>query len=307
MVRNLLDLKGMEAKELNDIIGLALKIKKDPGKYADSMRNRNLVMYFEKTSTRTRLSGHSGMTKMGGNTVFLERVSTQIPISEIGDEMKAVERYADFILARVLKHSTLEEISGKIGVPLINGCCEKYHPLQGIGDAMTMIEDGGPLRGKEIVWLGIGNNVCNSLISACTKLGAKISLMIGGWNSPSKDGGILREAGSSGLLREEEGFGALGSADYVHTDTWIDMEVMNNPKFREEKERRMKRYRRFQLNRKLYDSNGCRAKIMHCMPCHRGYEITGDMIGHPNSLIFEQAENRMWSLMALLIHLKEEG
>ncbi len=307
MVRHLLHLKEMEAKELNEVIGLAMRIKKDPGKYGESMKNRNLVMYFEKTSTRTRLSGEAGMAKMGGNAVFLEKTSTQIPISEIGDEMKAAGRYADFILARVLKHSTLREIAGNISVPLINGCCERYHPLQGIGDAMTMIEDGGPLKGKEVVWLGIGNNVCNSLINVCTKLGAKISLLIGGWNPPSRDGEILGKARSSGLLREGGDFGLLGSADYVHTDTWIDMEAMKDPKFRQEKEKRVRKYGRFRLDGKLYRSNGCRAKIMHCMPCHPGYEITREIIGHPNSLIFDQAENRMWSLMALLVYLEGEG
>ncbi len=303
MARHLLNLKGMEKDELKSIIDKALEIKKNPEAFGERLKKKTLIMYFGKTSTRTRLSFETGMTKLGGHGIFLDKRTSQVGISDLKDEIRAIERYADIIMARTKKHDDLSMMANNVSVPVINGCCERYHPCQGIGDAMTMIEDGGPLEGKKVVWLGIGNNVSNSLISVCTKLGAEISLLTGGKHPPSVDEDLTERAKETGLYGETRDFGILKDADYVHTDTWVDMELINDPKFREEKERRIKKFMPYQLNKTLLDKHGSRAKIMHCMPCHVGYEITRDAIDHQNSLIFRQAENRMWSQMAIMLFL----
>ncbi|MBN2042322.1 MAG: ornithine carbamoyltransferase [Candidatus Aenigmarchaeota archaeon] len=303
MVRHLLNLKEIKPEELKDIIGKAFEIKKNPGKYSETLSGRTLVMYFEKTSTRTRLSFETGMTKLGGHGVFLDKRTTQVGISDLKDEIRAIERYADVIMARVMKHSTLVEMAENVNVPVINGCCEKYHPVQGIGDAMTMIENGGDIKGKNVVWLGIGNNVSNSLINVCTKMGAKITRCIPEKHPISVDEELENKAKETGLYEETKDISCIKNADFVHTDTWVDMELINDPKFQKERERRLKVFMPYQLNKKILDKYGCKGKIMHCMPCHVGYEITRDAIDHPNSIIFDQAENRMWSQMALMLFL----
>lgn len=303
MTRHLLNLKAMSKDELKSIIDKALEIKKNPEAFSRKLDKKTLIMYFGKTSTRTRLSFETGMTKLGGHGIFLDKRTSQVGISDLKDEIRAIERYADIIMARTKKHDDLSVMAENVSIPVINGCCERYHPCQGIGDAMTMIEDAGPLEGKKVVWLGIGNNVSNSLINVCTKLGAGIKLLIGGKHPPSVDEELTEEAKKTGLYAETDDFGVLRDADYVHTDTWVDMELITDPKFREEKERRIREYMPYQLNKDLLDKHGSRAKIMHCMPCHVGYEITRDAIDHPDSLIFRQAENRMWSQMAIMLFL----
>ncbi len=303
MVRHLLNLKDIRTEELKGIIKKAIEIKKNPGNYSEALKDKTLVMYFEKTSTRTRLSFEAGMTKLGGHGIFLDKRTTQISISELKDEIRAIERYADIMMARVMKHSTLLEMAKNIKVPLINGCCEKYHPVQGIGDAMTMIENCGSLEGKNVVWMGIGNNVSNSLINVCTKLGAKISMIVAEKHPLSVDEELIQKARETDLYEETKDLNLLKNADFVHTDTWVDMELINDPGFKKEKERRLKALAPYQLNKALLEKYGCNGKIMHCMPCHVGYEITRDAIDHKNSIIFDQAENRMWSQMAVMLFL----
>lgn len=299
----MLNLKNYTGKDIRYIIDKAIEIKNNPDKYRDILNNKTLIMYFEKNSTRTRLSFEAGMTQLGGHAIFLDKRTTQAPISDIKDEIRAIERYADIVMARVLKHKTLEDMAENIKVPIMNGCCEKYHPLQGLGDAMTMIEHEKDLKGKKVVWLGIANNVSNSLVTVCTKLGAKIILCIPQKDPDAIDTELEDEAKKTGLFEETSDLSCLKDADFVHTDTWINMEFMNNPDFAEEKERRIKTFMPYQLNKALLDRYDSKAKIMHCMPCHVGYEITRDAIDHPDSLIFDQAENRMHIQKAVILRL----
>ncbi|MCK4823510.1 ornithine carbamoyltransferase, partial [bacterium] len=186
---NLLSLKEWDYKIIKQVIDKAIEIKTKRQRYYDILKNRTMIMYFEKSSTRTRLSFEAGMTELGGHAIFLDKRTSQISVSELKDEIRAVARYADIIMARVKKHKTLAEMAENINIPLINGCCEKYHPCQALSDAMTMIEHRGDLKGKKVVWLGIANNVSNSLVRVCTKLGAKVTLCI-----PEKDPDALDPA-----------------------------------------------------------------------------------------------------------------
>jgi len=300
---DLLTLKEWDSEIIKQVIDKAIEIKNDKQGYYDILKNRTMIMYFEKASTRTRLSFEAAMTELGGHAIFLDKRTSQVSISELKDEIRAMARYADIIMARVKKHKTLVEMVENIDIPVINGCCEKYHPCQALGDAMTMIEHEGDLRGKKLVWLGIANNVSNSLLMTCVKLGAKVTLCIPEKDPDAIDSNLEEKAKKTGLYEETTDLSEIRDADFVYTDTWINMEFIADPNFAAEKERRVKALTPFQLNKSLLDKYGCKAKLMHCMPCHIGYEITRDAIEHPNSIIFDQAENRLHLQKAVILKL----
>jgi len=300
---DLLTLKEWDSEIIKQVIDKAIEIKNDKQGYYDILKNRTMIMYFEKASTRTRLSFEAAMTELGGHAIFLDKRTSQMSISEIKDEIRAMARYADIIMARVKKHKTLVEMVENIDIPVINGCCEKYHPCQALADAMTMIEHEGDLGGKKLVWLGIANNVSNSLLMTCVKLGAKVTLCIPEKDPDAIDSNLEEKAKKTGLYEETTDLSEIKDADFVYTDTWINMEFIADPNFAAEKERRVKALTPFQLNKSLLDKYGCKAKLMHCMPCHIGYEITRDAIEHPNSIIFDQAENRLHLQKAVILKL----
>ena len=305
-MKHLLTLKEYTKKDITQIIDLGIKIKKNPEKYSKALKNKTLVMLFEKSSTRTRTSFEAGMTQLGGHAIFLDWQSSQLSIgAELKDEVRSIERYADIIAARVKKHQTLQEIVKYVKKPVINMLCEKYHPCQGLGDMMTIKEKFGKFKGLKLVFTGIANNVSNSLVVAGTKLGMKVTLAVPEQHPISIDKQLIKNAEATGLFELTKDLKrTVKDADVIYTDTWIDMEFMNNPKFAKEKERRLKTFMPYQVNAKLLKETGSKAKIMHCLAAHVGYEITRDAIDHPNSIIFDQAENRLHvqkAIMALMI------
>ena len=303
--RDLLTLKDFSKEELEYLINLGIKIKKNPKKYQDKLKRKILVMLFEKSSTRTRTSFESGMTQLGGHAIFLDWKSSQLSIgAELKDEVRSIERYCDIIAARVKKHKTLEEMAKVVKKPVINMLCEKYHPCQALGDMMTIKEKFGKLEGLKLVYTGIANNVSNSLVAAGTKLGMKVTLAIPEKDHDAIDLELEMKAKATRLYEETKNLkSALKDADVIYTDTWVNMEFMNDPKFVEEKERRLKIFMPYQVNKKLLEEADSHAKIMHCLAAHVGYEITRDAIDHPNSIIFDQAENRLHIQKAILISL----
>jgi ornithine carbamoyltransferase len=187
-------------------------------------------------------------------------------------------------------------------VPVINGCDEKYHPSQAIADLITVKEKKGKLKGAKLVYIGIHNNVCNSLIEGCTKTGVKLITVTPIFNEPTRDNELMEEAKKTGLWETTTDVkAAVKDADFVYTDTWIDMEFFTDPKFTAEKEKRLKLMMPYQINKELLKNNN--ACIMHDMPIHRGYEITADAITSPKSVIYEQAENRLYSSKTILLKL----
>ncbi|MFA6530957.1 MAG: ornithine carbamoyltransferase, partial [Candidatus Micrarchaeia archaeon] len=175
--RNMISLNDYSSEDITQILDRAIEIKKNPEKYSDILKNKTLIMLFEKSSTRTRLSFEAGMTQLGGHAIFLDRKTTQFTIADFADEMRATVRFGDILMYRPLKNKSLVETVKVSRIPVINALCEKYHPCQALGDALTMIEKSGgkvsDLKGKKVVWLGLGDNVSNTLVTACTKLGAK--------------------------------------------------------------------------------------------------------------------------------------
>jgi ornithine carbamoyltransferase len=312
MLRHLLTLKDYSSEEIEKIINKAIEIKKNPQKYSEILKNKTLIMLFQKTSTRTRLSFETGMTQLGGHAIFLDWKTTQFKIAEFIDEIRAVMRFGDILMFRALKHEYLQEAAKVATIPIINGLCNKYHPCQALGDMLTMVEKSGGkienIRGKKLVFLGIANNVSNSLIEVCTKLGMKITLCVPEKNLSSYDPELEEIARKTGLYEETTDLSCISDADFVYTDTWIDMEFFDEkgnvvPEFKEEFERRKKILLPYQLNVELLEKYHSNAKIMHDMPCHPGYEITREAIEHKNSIIFDQAENRLHIQKAIILFL----
>lgn len=302
MVRHFLSLKDYSGKEIMALIDKAIEIKKNQAKYLDVLKGKTLAMIFQKTSTRTRVSFEAAMTQLGGHAIYLDWLKTQFIMASIEDEIKCVSRYADVVMARLIKTGDLLRMARACEVPLINGLDSKEHPCQIVSDLMTVKEKKGSLKGLKLVYLGIANNVSNSLSLGCTKLGMEFVLCAPERHPTSVDEELLETVKSSGLYAEEpDPKKAVKGADFVYTDTWVDMELFLDPKFAAEKERRMKTFMPYQLNKKLL--TGSKALIMHDLPAHRGFEIDDWAMVSPNSIMFDQAENRMHAQKALLVKL----
>ncbi|MBU1148874.1 ornithine carbamoyltransferase, partial [Patescibacteria group bacterium] len=298
-MKHLLTLKDYSKEEIESIINKAIEIKANPDQFADVLKNKTLIMLFQKTSTRTRLSFEAGMTQLGGHAIFLDSRTTQFSFSDFKDEIQAVMRFGDILMFRANKFADVELAASLNQKPVMDACSEKYHPCQSLGDLLTMAEQAGGLdKIKKVTWLGIENNVSNTLKLVCAKLGIDIAIGAPEVDPDSVDPELDKMADDSGHVHKttnaEE---AVKDSQFVHTDTWLNMEFFAEgkvkPEFKEEFERRVATFKPFQLNAALIDKQAPQAKIMHCMPCHVGYEISRDAIDHPNSVIFDQAENRM--------------
>ena len=299
---HLLTLKDWTPEQIEDVIEKSIEIKKNPDKYRTSLRDKSLAMIFQKTSTRTRVSFEVAMTQLEGHAIYLDWRTTNFVLADIRDETRYLSRNVDCVMARLLKHADLKAMAEASKVSVINGCCEKYHPCQAIADLMTLKEKSGFLKGLRLVYIGVHNNVCNSLIVGCTKTGVEITTVTPMINEPSYDKELIEDAKQTGLYKTTlDVKNAVENSDIVYTDTWVDMEFFLDPKFKEEKEKRVKLMMPYQVNSELLkDSN---ALIMHDMPIHRGYEISEDAIESPNSIIYDQSENRLHSAKGILLKL----
>ncbi|HDO41913.1 MAG TPA: ornithine carbamoyltransferase [Candidatus Bathyarchaeota archaeon] len=305
MPRHLINFKDWSRDELLEIIDKSIDVKRNPEKYRSALEGKSLAMIFQKTSTRTRVSFEVAMTQLGGHAIYLDWRTTQFVLADIRDEVRYLSRNVDCIMARLLKNSDLMLMAEASRVPVINGCDEKYHPCQAITDLMTMKEKKGTLEGVKLVYIGVHNNVCNSLIEICTKLGVEITTVTPIIHEPAIDHQLLEEAKKSGFYKTETDVKkAVKDADFVYTDTWVDMELFLDPKFKEEKEKRIKLMMPYQVNSQLLAES--KALIMHDMPIHRGYEISGEAVESPRSIIYEQAENRLYTAKAILLKLLEK-
>jgi ornithine carbamoyltransferase len=232
----------------------------------------------------------------------MDWLTTQLTLADIGDEVKYLSRNVDCIMARLRKNFDIVKMVSASRVPVINGCDEKYHPCQAVADLMTVKECKGKLRGLRLVYIGVHNNVCNSLIEACTMTGMRITAVTPILHDLAQDKELIERAEKTGQYHTTlDGGKAVEDADVVYTDTWVDMELFLDPKFKAEKEKRVSIMMPYQVNSKLMKNSD--ALIMHDMPIHRGYEISADMIDSPQSVIFQQAENRLHSEKAILLTL----
>jgi ornithine carbamoyltransferase len=301
-MQHLLALKDWTTAQIEEAIDKSIEIKKNPKKYRTVLVDKSLAMIFQKTSTRTRISFEVAMTQLGGHALYVDWRATNLVLADIRDETRYMSRNVDCIMARLLKHADLVAMAEVSQVPVINGCDEKYHPCQAVADLMTVKEKKGKLKGLKLVYIGVHNNVCNSLIVGCTRTGVKITAVTPIVNEAAVDKKLIATAKKTGLYETTLNVKkAVKDADVVYTDTWVDMEFFLDSKFKEEKEKRIKLMMPYQINKQLM--RGSDALIMHDMPIHRGYEISDDMIDHPNSIIFDQSENRLHTAKAILLKL----
>jgi len=302
---HLINFKELSGQQLTEMIDKGTEIKHNPEKYSKSLGGKSLALIFQKTSTRTRVSFEVAMTQLGGHGLFIDWRTTNFALADVGDETQYLSRNVDCIMARLLRNADLQTMAKTSRVPVINGCDEKYHPSQAIADLITVKERKGKLKGAKVVYIGIHNNTCNSLVEGCTKTGVKITTVTPIFNEPTRDNELLNAAKKTGLWETTlDVKAAVKDADFVYTDTWIDMEFFTDPKFAAEKEKRLKLMMPYQINRELL--KGSNAYVMHDMPIHRGYEITADAIESPKSVIYEQAENRLYSAKTILLKLLEK-
>jgi ornithine carbamoyltransferase len=302
---HLINFKKLSGQQLNALVDKGVEVKHDPEKYLKALEDKSLALIFQKTSTRTRIAFEVAMTQLGGHALYIDWRTTNFTLADIRDETQYLSRNVDCIMARLLRNTDLQKMAQASRVPVINGCDEKYHPSQAIADLITIKEKHGTLKGVKLVYIGVHNNVCNSLIEGCTKTGVKLTTVTPIFNEPARDDELMKAAKKTGLWETTlDAKKAVKDADFVYTDTWIDMEFFTDPKFAEEKEKRLKLMMPYQINSALL--KGSNAYVMHDMPIHRGYEISVDAIENPKSVIYEQAENRLYSAKAILLKLTEK-
>lgn len=307
---HLITLNPWSETDIFQMVEESLNIKKYPEKYRHAVGEKSLCLLFQKTSTRTRCAGEIGITQLGGHAHYLDWRTTNFALADLGDEMRVLSAYVDIILARFLKHTKLVEATAAATVPVINGCCDKYHPTQALGDLMTIQEHLGRLEGVKLCFIGVHNNVCNSLIAAGMKVGIEVTVVAPEINPAAVDKELWDAAAQKGLYKTLDTSTpnispalekVIAESDIVYTDTWVDMEFFTDPSFAEERERRLKKMAPYQLNAELLNGHDC--KIMHCLPAHHGYEITGELVNDERSIIFDQSENRLHSMKAILLRL----
>lgn len=294
--------KELSGQQINAFVEMGIEIKRNPKKFKKVLEAKSLALIFQKTSTRTRVAFEVAMTQLGGHALYIDWRTTNFALADMYDEVKYLSRNVDCIMARLLRNADFQRMTAASLVPVVNGCDEKYHPSQAIADLITIKERKGKLKGVRLVYIGVHNNVCNSLIEGCTKTGMEITTVTPIVNEQAIDDELIAAGKKTGLWKTSlDVKAAVADADFVYTDTWIDMEFFTDPKFTKEKEDRLKQMMPFQINGDLLGES--KAYIMHDMPIHRGYEISSDLIESSKSVIYEQAENRLCSAKAILCKL----
>ncbi|MDR3415579.1 MAG: ornithine carbamoyltransferase [Nevskia sp.] len=290
--RHLLKLSDLHADEARRIVGRATELKSSHGPDHRPLLGRTLAMLFAKSSTRTRVSFEVGMAKLGGHALMLATAQTQLGREEpLADTARVLSRMCDAIMIRNDSQADQEELAQQSRVPVINGLSELHHPCQLLADVQTWFEHRGDPSGKVAAWIGDGNNVCNSWIEAARLFGFTLRAATPHQYRP--DPQVLKFAGKS-LALVDDPAAAVAGADLVVTDTWTSMG-------REaERAERIQILAPFQVNEALMAKAGPDAVFMHCLPAHRGEEVTAGVIDGPQSVVWDEAENRLWAQMALL-------
>jgi ornithine carbamoyltransferase len=302
MKKDLISVKDLAKTEIEEIFILTDRLKKDKTGLSKALAGKTLALIFQKSSNRTRLSFEVGMYQLGGYSVYLGPDEINLGVREsIKDAAQTISRYVDGIVLRTFEHRNVLEMARYASVPVINGLSDFSHPCQALADVYTVREKLKGLQGRTIAYIGDGNNVCNSLLLACSKLG--INMNIAAPKGYEPDSSVLsdakRIAGTQKARinlfnRPQE---AAKDADVLYTDVWTSMGQ------EKESEKRKKVFKEFQLNRRLVNLAKQGALIMHCLPAHRGQEITDEVIDSKYSVVFDQAENRLHVQKAILITL----
>lgn len=301
MKKDLLTVQDLETEEIEYLLERTSAIKHllKTGTSYMPLKGRTLGMIFEKASTRTRVSFEVGMYQLGGHALFLSADDLQIGRGEsIGDTARTLSRYLHCIMIRTFSHRTVEEFARNASIPVINGLTDLHHPCQALSDMFTILQKRGRLAGLKLSYIGDGNNVANSLIEACAKTGMHISLACPKGYEPDRTvmAGAMDVAKKTGSKIEHmvNPYDAVKNADVIYTDVWTSMGQ------EKEREKRLRDFMGYQVDERLLKAAGPGALVMHCLPAHRGEEITAEVIDGPQSIVFDQAENRLHMQKAIL-------
>jgi ornithine carbamoyltransferase len=301
MKKDLITIGDLTGEEVMEFLELSKSLKKSPFCKRNVFRNKTLALIFQKPSNRTRISFEVAMAHLGGYGLYLSPRELDMGVREsVKDVSCVISRYVDGIVARVFAHSDVVALAHYSDVPVINGLSDHAHPCQALSDVFTVMEKVKNFRKAKIAYIGDGNNVLNSLVVACAKVGISVGIATPEKYAPSEE--VISEARTEALKTKarievsNDPFEAIKGADFVYTDVWVSMGQ------EEEKAQRLKDFQGFQVNAQLLRASGKDTYIMHCLPAHRGEEIS-DVIDGKNSVVYDQAENRMHVEKAILFKL----
>lgn len=299
---NLLSVWETTHASIDAYVKLGAEVKKRPERYSASLSGKTLAMLFEKSSTRTRVSFENAMYQLGGHSTYLDFAGSQLSRGEsISDTGKVLGRYVSAIMARLYRQADLIELAKHSGVPVINGLTDDEHPCQALADIMTMHERGKVGKGRKFAFVGdCSFNMANSLMLVCAKSGMDVALVCPAKYPPNEK--FVKEAKKhSKVAVEHDPKKGVEGADVIYTDTWVSMGQEG------EKASRISDFTPYQINSKLLSHAKEDAIVMHCLPAHRGLEITSDVLDGPQSAVWDQAENRLHIQKAILLKLLEKA
>jgi ornithine carbamoyltransferase len=301
-MRHFLGIEDCGSDELRGLLALSAELKKlyKSGGRDPCLAGRTLVMLFEKPSLRTRISFEVAMNDLGGYAIYVRPediggIGVREPVKDMA---RVVSRYNDAILARTFRHSTVAELAAYSNVPVINALTDRCHPCQAMADVLTIGEHFGELKGVKIAFIGDGNNVARSLALACAKLGMTMAIASpAGYRLDAESLAAANSISPGSVAQARDPASAVENADVIYTDTWVSMGQ------EDQKNKRRKDFDGFQVNAALIAAAPKNARIMHCLPANRDFEITDGAVESPNSIIFDQSENRLHFQRALLKNL----
>ncbi|HWX55063.1 MAG TPA: ornithine carbamoyltransferase [Verrucomicrobiae bacterium] len=300
--RDLVSIEDFSPEEIMVLFELAHVMKDRPANFRAALAGKQIVLFFEKASLRTRLTFETGMAGLGGTSVFVDQ--TQAPLGQrepLSDIAHNIERWVDAVVLRTFDHQTIVEMAQHSSIPVINALSDLEHPCQALADFFTLHEKFGDLREVHLAYIGDGNNMAHSLMLAAASVGSKIIVASPRSHAPRKEitSAALAIAARTGaeIIITDDPIAAVKGADAVYTDVWASMGQ------EAETEKRAKIFASYQVNEALFAHAGPEAIFMHCLPAHRGMEVAAEVIDSPRSVIFDQAENRMHVQKAILLSL----
>jgi ornithine carbamoyltransferase len=299
--RNLVCCLDFSREELERILELAAEVKANPRHYGDALTGKTLFMYFEKPSLRTRVTFEAGMTQLGGHAVYYTAADGKIGVREsVEDVARNLERWVDGAMCRTFSHDLVKELARIAQIPIINGLTDRLHPCQALADYLTLQEVKGELRGKKMIYVGDGNNVAHSLMLCGARLGTHVTVITPEGYAPQGD--VVAEAREAAAATGAEievthDVGRVEGADAVYTDVWASMGQEASAA------ERARVFSEYQVNADLMGRARPDAIFMHCLPAHRGEEVSDQVADSPQSVIFQQAENRLHAQKGLMLHL----
>ncbi|HWQ44592.1 MAG TPA: ornithine carbamoyltransferase [Methanosarcina barkeri] len=300
MKKDVLSITDLSREEIYELLESAaeLKEKRKAGESTEFLKNKSLGMIFEKSSTRTRVSFEVAMTDFGGHALYLNSKDIQVGRGEtIEDTARTLSGYLNGLMARVISHETVKKLAEYSTIPVINALSDREHPCQILGDFMTILEFKKKFAGLKFAWVGDGNNVCNSALLGSAIMGMEFVIACPKGYEPKAE--FLEQAKALGgkFSITDDPKAAAKDADIIYTDVWVSMGD------EAEQEKRLRDFIRFQVNTELLGVAKPEVIVMHCLPARRGLEITDEVMDGPNSVVFEEAENRLHAQKALILKL----